>query len=482
MSAALRRHSITWQLTLLFTLVSSGMLALLGVVTLIALDAHFESQDRDTLRSHLRPMQALVASIDEPAALASLPGRLQPLLAGHDNLAVAVRDPAGRLLFSQHFGQQPPPMARPEAAMPAALTSWDDGDRAWRGAAVAIPTALAQLSPVTVTVALDMHHHDVFIESFRRVLIASVLLCAIGCAVGGGWAVRRGLRPLTALRERAAQVDPGKLDVRMPVDDVPTELVGLSLTLNQMLARLEDAFRRLSQFSSDIAHELRTPISNLMTQTQVTLSQPRAAADYRETLASNAEELERLGRTVSDMLFLAKTDHGLLLPSREPVELRAEVQALFDFYEALALDADVSLSQQGAATVVGDRLMLRRAIGNLLSNALQHTPAGGRIEVVIGTEDGRACVTVRNDGAPISAAALPHLFDRFYRVQADRSHAHSGGDGAGLGLAITQAIVQTHGGDVAVHPQAAGNAFVMRIPLDRAVAEAPLAPRASRDA
>ena len=104
MSAALRRHSITWQLTLLFTLVSSGMLALLGVVTLIALDAHFESQDRDTLRSHLRPMQALVASIDEPAALASLPGRLQPLLAGHDNLAVAVRDPAGRLLFSQHFG------------------------------------------------------------------------------------------------------------------------------------------------------------------------------------------------------------------------------------------------------------------------------------------------------------------------------------------------------------------------------------------
>ena len=391
--------------------------------------------------------------------------------------------------------------------MPAALTSWDDGDRAWRGAAVAIPTALAQQSPVTVTVALDMHHHDVFIESFRRGLVTPVLfcaigcaigrgwaggrprgppgpvrLCAIGCAVGGGWAVRRGLRPLTALRDRAAQVDPGKLDVRMPVDDVPTELVGLSLTLNQMLARLEDAFRRLSQFSSDIAHELRTPISNLMTQTQVTLSQPRAAADYRETLASNAEELERLGRTVSDMLFLAKTDHGLLLPSREPVELRAEVQALFDFYEALALDADVSLSQEGTATVVGDRLMLRRAIGNLLSNALQHTPAGGRIEVVIGVEDGRACVTVRNDGAPIGAAALPHLFDRFYRVQADRSHAHSGGDGAGLGLAITQAIVQTHGGDVAVHPQAAGNAFVMRIPLDRAAVEAPRAPRASRGA
>ncbi len=178
------------------------------------------------------------------------------------------------------------------------------------------------------------------------------------------------------MASRASGVTANKLDARMPVAAVPLEMADLAATLNAMLARLQDDFRRLSEFSSDLAHELRTPITNLMTQTHVVLSQPREAAKYREVLVSNAEELQLLGRMVSDMLYLAKMEHGITLPSEEAISVADEVQALFDFYEALAEDKGVSLQLRGQAKIAGDRLMLRRALSNLLSNALRYTPQG----------------------------------------------------------------------------------------------------------
>ena len=201
-----------------------------------------------------------------------------------------------------------------------------------------------------------------------------------------------------------------------------------------------------------------------MTQTHVALAQPRDAAAYREVLASNAEELERLSRTVADMLFLAQAEHGELLPSRQPVALGAEVRALFDFYEALAEDRGIALRLQGDGTVLGDSLMLRRAIGNLLSNALRYTPRGGAIDVSVAPRDGQVVLRVRNDGTPIAAEALPRLFERFYRAEPDRSHAQGQGDGAGLGLAITQAIVQAHGGRISARADEAGNTLEVVLP------------------
>ena len=168
-----------------------------------------------------------------------------------------------------------------------------------------MPVSMSGAAPLTVAMALDIHHHETFISNFRKALIGYVLLTALGCAVLAWWAVRQGLKPLTAMQEKAALIGSGQLDVRMPVDEGPSELAELAASLNAMLARLHDAFERLTRFSSDIAHELRTPLSNLLTQTQVGLSQPRSTADYQEILASNSEELERLSRTVADMLLLA---------------------------------------------------------------------------------------------------------------------------------------------------------------------------------
>ena len=190
-----------------------------------------------------------------------------------------------------------------------------------------------------------------------------------------GWvAAHQGLAPLRAMKTRAAGVSGQQLQERMPVDAVPIEMADLARELNQMLDRLQSDFQRLSEFSSDLAHELRTPISNLLTQTQVTLSTKRDVATYREILASNAEELQRLGRMVSDMLFLAKTERSVELPNKEKFSAAHEILSLCEFYEAVAEEKRISLTTYGDGEILGDRLMFRRAVSNLLSNALRHTP------------------------------------------------------------------------------------------------------------
>jgi two-component system heavy metal sensor histidine kinase CusS len=250
------------------------------------------------------------------------------------------------------------------------------------------------------------------------------------------------------------------------------EVAELAATLNDMLARLEDSFRRLSELSSDLAHELRTPLSNLMTQTQVGLSRARSADDYREVLANNSEELERLARMVSDMLFLAKSEHGLAQPVREAVDLHAMARQVLSFYEALAAERRLGLALQvdGDAVVPGDRNQLLRALTNLVSNAIRHASAGSRVNVLIGPPPratapasggtkaqqprsptipaghGRIVrMSVCNHGEVVPPEVLARMFDRFYRGDSSRRHDT---EGAGLGLAIVRSIAVSHGAGV----------------------------------
>ena len=187
-----------------------------------------------------------------------------------------------------------------------------------------------------------------------------------------------------------------------------------------MLARLDDSFRRLSEFSSDIAHELRTPISNLMTQTQVALSSARSTNEYKEVLYSGLEEYERMAQMVGDMLYLAQADNRLLRPGQEQVDLANEIQDLFDYFEAWAEERGVTLARTGSASVPVDRLMLRRALSNLISNAIRHTQQGHTVQVSMATRGDKAIVLVENPGTEIPAEHLPKLFDRFYRVDPSR--------------------------------------------------------------
>jgi two-component system heavy metal sensor histidine kinase CusS len=266
------------------------------------------------------------------------------------------------------------------------------------------------------------------------------------------------------MRERAATVTANSLDRRLPVQAVPPELAELAVTLNEMLERLEDAFKRLSDFSADLAHELRTPVSNLMVQTQVALSLPRDAGGYRAILESNTEEYERLARMISDMLFLAKAENGLVLVHEELVDVAHEVRQLFNFYELSADEKRIDLKLRGEGALRGDRLMLRRALGNLISNALRHTPSDGTVSIDIAKDRAQLRIKVENTGEPIPEVELARFFERFYR--GDPARQHGVGEGAGLGLSITRAITRAHGGEVSAASSNGVTSFLLTLPLE----------------
>lgn len=454
--------SLTARLTVLFAVASSSVLLALGLVIGSAMERHFEEQDVDVLSGKL----GLIAHTVQQHLGAHLPVPLPPMLShtfvGHEAMSVLVLDDDRSVLFEAggaHFPSMAPIVtANAGAARPFV---WTQDDTVYRGLSTRITLPDQPDRELIVAVAIDIVHHIRFMEAFSRTLWAFVLGAAVLSGLLGWLAARRGLAPLATMASRTAQITAHRLDARLPDAHLPNELRALVVSLNAMLARLEEAFTRLSDFSSDLAHELRTPISNLMTQTQVALSRERSAGDYREILASNAEEFERLSKMVADMLFLAKSEHGLVIPHRETVELHDEVAALFDFYDALADEKSVRLALSGQATVKGDRLMLRRALSNLLSNAVRHATPGSTVEVALATTHDGVTARVRNLGDTVPAEALSRLFERFYRADPARRHTS---EGAGLGLAISRSIVIAHGGRIDATSSDGATTFTISLP------------------
>jgi len=244
----------------------------------------------------------------------------------------------------------------------------------------------------------------------------------------------------------ATSMSARSLKERIPLEPVPLELQQLVTSFNAMLARLDDAFVRLSNFSADIAHELRTPLSNLMTHTEVVLTQKRNLEAYEENLYSNLEDLKRMSRMIDDMLFLAKSDNGLIIPEQTRIEFSEVVTKLFEYYHLIADEQGIHLVVTGSGSVLGDKLMLDRAISNLLSNALRYTPAGKTISVTIKSTASAITLIVENPGETIKPEHLDKLFDRFYRV--DPARREGSPSNAGIGLAITRSIVESHKGKI----------------------------------
>ena len=229
-----------------------------------------------------------------------------------------------------------------------------------------------------------------------------------------------------------------------------------------MLERIEDVFKRQSNFSADIAHEIRTPITNLVTQTEIALSQTRSQKELEDVLYSNLEEFGRMSKMVSDMLFLAQADNNQLIPEKKALNLADEVGKVFDFFEAWAEEREVGLRFEGhACWVSGDPLMLRRAMSNLLSNAMRYTPKGESVTVRVKEADDLVQIVVENPGTPIPPQHLPRLFDRFYRVDPSRQRK---GEGSGIGLAIVKSIVIAHHGKVSVTSNPYVTRFILTLP------------------
>lgn len=458
--------SLTRRLALFFTVACAVLVLGLGLLFMVATQRHFVELDEAALhdKGHL------VADILATSGTAGQARRrLAEALNHHQGLHARVENAAVGRLY--------PPADAADAATAAAGAAGvraepePEPDPAGHSLRLQLRAGFSEL-PLQVLLVLDSTHHRHFMLALGRSLALYALLAMLVGALLAWLAAHQGLAPLRAIRARAAVVTAQRLDERMPVEAVPVELADLARELNRMLDRLQHDFQRLSDFASDLAHEMRTPLSNLLTQTQVALAHPRDVATYQDILASNAEEFERLGRMVADMLFLAKTERGVVLPRRERFSAAAQARALIEFHEVVAQERALQLSLQGDAYIVGDRLMLRRALSNLLSNALRHAHPGTVVRIEIEATPQGSRLRVCNRGEDIAAQALPRLFDRFYRADPARGHAQA--QGTGLGLSITQAIVHAHGGRVAVTSTGGETVFTLEFPN---AAEAAAVPR-----
>ena len=456
------RPSITWRLTLLFVMASSAVLLTLGFVIATSVETHFEQQDMEVLTGKMELTRHTLEKLQSQGDLQGMAQQLDNALVGHHGLDVIVFGLSQAVIFATPNASVPIKLAAANATRnPRRPFTWTREDRSYRGIAAELPTGIKDETSVVVAVSLDIAHHQAFMASFLRTRWLFVVSAAALTGILGWAAARRGLAPLRAMREQAQVVTAQQLSHRLPVESVPVELAELAQSLNDMLARLEEAFRRLSDFSSDIAHELRTPVSNLMTETQVALSRPRSADDYRSILESNAEEFEHMARMISDMLLLAKAENGLAAQNLETVNLAAEVRALFDYYDAVAEEKGLRLTLEGDAEVSADRLKLRRALGNLLSNAVRHSAVETTLRVRISTSPDAVTICMENTGDGIAQEYWERVFDRFFRVDPSRQRSS---EGTGLGLAIAKSIVVAHGGRISVTSADNVTAFTIRLP------------------
>jgi len=315
-----------------------------------------------------------------------------------------------------------------------------DGDHLY--SAVLLPASMGG----TLQVAMDRSNEIEVLFHFRRDLAAVLLLLVALSAVVGHIIARRGLRPLEMIREETSRIEAQDLHRRLNASRFPEELASLVAALNGALARLEGAFARLEAFSSDLAHELRTPIQNLRAELEGCILRPRAAADIPETLGSLLEELNRLDGMVEQMLFLARHSVPGAALDRQSLAAGALMRATAAFFAAAAEETGVSIKTEAPPDllVYADARLAHRALQNLLANALRHTPAGGHVQLSARAIEGATEIAVTDTGDGIPAALLPRLGDRFLRLDEEGRDRASGG--AGLGLAIVKGIITLHGG------------------------------------
>ena len=301
-----------------------------------------------------------------------------------------------------------------------------------------------------VRIALDWTEAEHEVEVFRGLSVGVALVCTILAAIAAALVTRHALRPLTVIRDAAENIRQGSFEARLEPERLPVELSDLAHSFERMQEHLEKSFERLHQFAAELAHELRTPVNNLMGETEVALSKPRSPADYEEVLSSNLEEMVRLSRMIDSLLFLANAARRAAPDATEVLDLAAETDSVIEYHQAQADELGVTMTRKGTAILPGDRTLFRRALSNLLSNALQASSEGKDISITIEQQPEEVRVAVTDQGSGISPADLTRVFERFHRSQEAR---HRRPEGTGLGLSIVKSIVELHGGSVSVESE-----------------------------
>src|SRR6184192_4351193 len=431
---------IASQLVFFFTLAAAFLLSCgLGVFYWLVVQHAFE-EDNAVLADKIS-----VLSADLKAGGPKATGEeLKSVRTGeHPVYSVRVVDSAGRTV-TETLGMNRllPPSIFPS---PRISTSSTRNPKNYRvgGRLFSLLTTIEEANgqPYTIQVAQDRSTDDRFTKEFGAlvaVVLAFGVLASILIAIT---VTKRGSRSL-------GRIGPTHLNERVAPAGWPRELQPLAVAFDAMLKRLDDSFTRLSQFSADLAHELRTPITNILGEAQVALTRDRTPAEYRETIESTIGECERLSGIVDNLLFVARVD-----AAREPIaqtrfDARAAVEKIASFYQMIADDHHVTIRCSGEGQIYADSALFERAVGNLVDNALYFTPEQGSIQIVLAEHAANFEVAVSDNGCGIAPEHLPRVFDRFYRVKSSR-----GSDGAGLGLALVKSIVDLHGGSARIQSE-----------------------------
>lgn len=480
MPVKLPRRPFSLALRLTFFISLSTLLAFFAFTwfMLRSVEKHFAEQDVSDLQQISSAMHRILQSPADPDQKKI--SKLKESLAGYRNVAVLLLDPQGNTLFSSAQGAALRPamntanFSQHRQAQDVFLWTVDDPDMAMHaGSDMKMETYRIIASSGTATlqgktqnyvmlIGLSINFHLHYLEALKKNLFAIAAVISVLIVLVIRIAVRQGHLPLRNVSNAIKNITSENLDSRLEPSRVPVELEQLVISFNQMMGKIEDVFTRQANFSADIAHEIRTPITNLVTQTEIALSQHRTQKELEDVLYSSLEEYNRMTRMVSDMLFLAQADNNQLIPDRVLFDLGAEVRKVFEFFEAWAEERHITLTFHGVPCLIeGDPQMFRRAINNLLSNALRYTPTGKTVTVSISKRGNDVELLTENPGTPIPQVHLSKLFDRFYRVDPSRQRK---GEGSGIGLAIVKSIVTAHHGKVRVESDAVSTRFILTVP------------------
>jgi two-component system heavy metal sensor histidine kinase CusS len=434
-----RPWSIQGRLLLLFAAGATTLLIGISASLYVAIVHYMEGRAEVFLADKLADAEE---DMTDPGGIQEEANDLAVPTKGEPVCWIRILDATGRTLGEMQKMAQRVPIGEFPAPPASGLGRRDYVDGNGRWMSLATLNAMVAGAKYTIQVAEDRRADAEFLRELRWMLLGLTAAGALVSGVLALWVIRRGLRPLGEMEQALLLVSAPRLNERLGKLDWPRELRPLAAAFDAMLDRLEDSFTRLSRFSADLAHELRTPLAILRGEAEVALTRSRSAEEYRQVIESSMEEYERLAEIVGKLLFLARADAEEAEVKAEELEAGSIVDALLEFYEPYAEESCVMLKREGHGIIKADRILLRRASANLIENALHFTPTGGQVTVEV-REGG--IVAVKDSGCGIAPEHLPRLFDRFYQVDTARR-----GGGTGLGLALVKSIMNLHGGTVTI--------------------------------
>lgn len=460
-------------LAISFAATTLVVFALVGTTLYVTLGREIRQQDDLDIVLNARHTRRLAEELRNSDDLREHALRLTSQVLGNPSFAMEIVGQGGVKLIEHNsnrvMGTSLAPVAT-ASRLDASQRITEADVSEWRGPkglpvrGLATDARLGDGSRVTVVIARDMTDRWRVLDHYRERLygygLAGVLLAFLI-----SWLLARAaLQPLRDLDSQVGAVTIDKLDTRIEIEGASSEVEIVARSLNSMIRRLHDGFERISQYTADLAHDMRTPLGNLRGATEVALARPRSVPEYEALLESNLEECARLSKMIENVIFLSRAEHPQFMTAMEEFDVVIALTQIADYFEGLSEEAGVNLRVTGEGRVRADKELFRRAVSNLLANALRYTPPGGEITLRAEPTATAVAISVHNPGPQIDAALLERIFDRFYRADASRHITAQASGSAGLGLAIVRTIMTLHGGTAHAESDATGTRFVLSFP------------------